>query len=68
VRIPPAVANELAALTHSAGSLCIKAALSDRWLVVPENPWRRKNPKRPVVKQREQGIVREPIMQKEFKK
>jgi predicted nucleic acid-binding protein len=34
VRIPPAVAVELAALTHPAGSLCIKTALSDRWLVV----------------------------------
>jgi hypothetical protein len=28
------VAVELAALTHPAGSLCIKTALSDRWLVV----------------------------------
>jgi hypothetical protein len=34
VHIPPAVADELAALTHPAGSLRIKAALSDRWLVV----------------------------------
>jgi hypothetical protein len=34
VRIPPAVAAELAALTHPAGSLRIKAALSDGWLVV----------------------------------
>jgi len=34
VRIPPAVADELAALTHPAASLRIKAALSDRWLVV----------------------------------
>ena len=34
VRIPPAVADELAALTHLSGSQCIKAALSDRWLVV----------------------------------
>jgi hypothetical protein len=34
VRIPPAVADELAALTHPAGSLRIKTALSDRWLVV----------------------------------
>ena len=34
VRIPPAVADELAALTHPAGCLRIKAALTDRWLVV----------------------------------
>jgi hypothetical protein len=34
VRIPAAVADELAALTHPAALLCIKAALSDRWLVV----------------------------------
>jgi predicted nucleic acid-binding protein len=34
VRIPPAVADELAALTHPAGSQRIKAALSDHWLVV----------------------------------
>lgn len=34
VRIPPAVADELAALTHPAGSLHITAALSQRWLVV----------------------------------
>jgi predicted nucleic acid-binding protein len=34
VRIPPAVADELAALTHPAASLRIKAAFSDRWLIV----------------------------------
>ena len=34
VRIPPAVADEPAALTHPTGSLRIKAAVSDRWLVV----------------------------------
>jgi predicted nucleic acid-binding protein len=34
VRIPPAVAEELAALTHAAGALRIKAALSDGWLLV----------------------------------
>ena len=34
VRIPSAVADELAALTHPAGSQRVKAALSDRWLVV----------------------------------
>jgi uncharacterized protein len=31
VRIPSAVAVELAALTHPAGSQCIQAALADRW-------------------------------------
>jgi hypothetical protein len=34
VRIPSAVAAELAALTHPAGSQRIQAALSERWLVV----------------------------------
>jgi uncharacterized protein len=34
VRIPPAVAEELAALTHLAGAQRIQAALAERWLVV----------------------------------
>jgi hypothetical protein len=34
VRIPPAVQNELAALTHPNGFKSIQAALSDHWLVV----------------------------------
>ena len=34
VRIPPAVQNELLALTHPNGSKSIQTALSDRWLVV----------------------------------
>jgi predicted nucleic acid-binding protein len=34
VHIPPAVADELGALTHASGSKCIQAALSERWLVV----------------------------------
>jgi len=33
VRIPVAVTDELAALTHPAGLQRIKAALADRWLV-----------------------------------
>ena len=39
VRIPPAVVQELAALSHLAGSQRIKAALSDGWLIVEQpNP------------------------------
>lgn len=40
VRIPAAVAKELAALGHSAGKQRIEAALSECWLVVedPSNP------------------------------
>jgi hypothetical protein len=34
VHIPPVVADELAALTHPAGSKTILAALSERWLIV----------------------------------
>lgn len=34
VRIPPAVAVELAALSHPGGRKCIQAALADRWLMV----------------------------------
>jgi len=34
VHIPPAVKDELSALTHPFGSSCIQAALSDRWLLV----------------------------------
>jgi hypothetical protein len=34
VHIPPAVADELRALTHPAGSARIQAALSEGWLVV----------------------------------
>ncbi|MGD1086730.1 MAG: DUF3368 domain-containing protein [Verrucomicrobiota bacterium] len=34
VRIPSAVADELAPLTHPAGSQRIQAALADRWLIV----------------------------------
>ncbi|MGO8765988.1 MAG: DUF3368 domain-containing protein [Limisphaerales bacterium] len=34
VSIPPAVADELAALSHPAGLKCVQAALADRWLVV----------------------------------
>jgi hypothetical protein len=36
VRIPVAVADELAALSHPAGTQRIKAALSDRWLLVEQ--------------------------------
>jgi uncharacterized protein len=34
VRIPPAVAGELSALSHSAGKRRVEAAMSDGWLVV----------------------------------
>jgi uncharacterized protein len=34
VHLPPAVADELRALTHPFGSACIQAALSEGWLVV----------------------------------
>jgi len=46
VRIPQAVAEELAALTHPAGSLRIKAAFADRWLVV-EPPDKTASPQLP---------------------
>lgn len=36
LRIPPAVATELAALGHPAGAQRIQAALADRWLVVEQ--------------------------------
>ena len=36
VRIPSAVADELGALTHPAGAQRIKAARSERWLVVEQ--------------------------------
>ena len=36
VRIPVAVADELAALSHPAGAQRIKAALSERWLLVEQ--------------------------------
>jgi len=47
VRIPVAVANELAALSHPAGAQRIQSALADGWLVVeplanpssPKLPW-----------------------------
>jgi hypothetical protein len=38
VHIPPAVADELAALTHPSGSKRIQAALSERWLAVEPLP------------------------------
>jgi uncharacterized protein len=34
VHIPPAVRDELGALTHPFGLACIQAALAERWLVV----------------------------------
>lgn len=37
VRIPTAVADELAALTHPAGAACIRAAITSQWLRV-ESP------------------------------
>ncbi len=41
VRIPPAVARELSALSHPAGQARIAAALAEGWLVVEQPPFAR---------------------------
>jgi predicted nucleic acid-binding protein len=38
MQIPPTVAKELDALTHSSASKSVKAAISEGWIVISDNP------------------------------